>query len=162
MATANLLTVTLPSDLEVKLTREFDAPRDLVFEAFSRPEHIRQWWGQAASSMVVDTMDFRPGGAWRFVEHAADGQAYGFHGEYRDIQRPERIVWTFEWEGLPGHVSTETMVFEDLGGRRTRIVGTTVFDSTEDRDGMVQSGMEQGAAESYNRLDAYLQTLARA
>jgi uncharacterized protein YndB with AHSA1/START domain len=160
MASANVLTVSLPSEREVRLSRDFDAPRDLVFEAFSKPEHLRHWWGQAASSMVVDRMDFRPGGAWRFVEHAADGQDYGFRGEYRDIVRPERIVWTFEWEGLPGHVSVETMLFEDLDGRRTRLVATTVFDSTEDRDGMVQSGMEQGAAESYNRLDAYLLTLA--
>jgi uncharacterized protein YndB with AHSA1/START domain len=160
MAPANKLTVTLPSEREVVLTREFDAPRELVFEAFSKPEHIRHWWGQKGSTVVVDTMDFRPGGAWRFVERAADGSEHGFRGQYRDIQRPERITWTFEWEGLPGHVSVETMVFEDLGNR-TRVVGTTVFASVEDRDGMVQSGMEQGAAESYDRLEAYLQTLAR-
>jgi uncharacterized protein YndB with AHSA1/START domain len=159
MAPANKLTVTLPSEREVVLTREFDAPRELVFEAFSKPEHIRHWWGQKGSTVVVDTMDFRPGGAWRFVERAADGSEHGFRGQYRDIQPPERITWTFEWEGLPGHVSVETMAFEDLGGR-TRLVGTTVFDSVEDRDGMVQSGMEQGAAESYDRLEAYLRTLA--
>jgi uncharacterized protein YndB with AHSA1/START domain len=159
------LTVSLPSDREVVLIREFDAPRDLVFEAFSKPEHIAHWWGQKGSTMPICEMDFRPGGAWRFVERAADGKEYGFHGEYREITRPERIAWTFEFEGLPGHVSVETMVFEDLvqdqsQNRRTRITATAVFDSVEDRDGMVQSGMAQGASESYERLAEYLQTLA--
>jgi uncharacterized protein YndB with AHSA1/START domain len=156
---SSTLTVTLPSDREIVLTREFDAPRDLVFEAFSKAEHMAHWWGPKGSTMQVSEMDFRPGGAWRFVERAADGNAYGFRGEYRDIVRPERIVWTFEFEGMPGHVSVETMIFDDLGGR-TRITGTAVFDSAEDRDGMIQSGMEQGAAESYDRLADYLRTLA--
>jgi uncharacterized protein YndB with AHSA1/START domain len=156
---SSTLTVTLPSDREIVLTREFDAPRDLVFEAFSKAEHMVHWWGPKGSTMQVSEMDFRPGGAWRFVERAADGNDYGFRGQYRDIVRPERIVWTFEFEGMPGHVSVETMIFDDLGGR-TRITGTAVFDSVEDRDGMIQSGMEQGAAESYDRLGDYLRTLA--
>jgi len=157
------LTVTLPSDREVVLEREFDAPRNLVFEAFSKPEHVGRWWGQAGSTMSTCEMDFRPGGAWRFVEHAADGNEYGFHGEYREIVRPDRIVWTFEWEGLPGHISVDTLVFQEIEQaerRRTRITSTTVFASVEDRDGMVQSGMAQGASESYERLAKYLQTLA--
>jgi uncharacterized protein YndB with AHSA1/START domain len=156
------LTVTLPSDREVILEREFDAPRDLVFEAFSKPEHIGRWWGQAGSKMSACEMDFRPGGAWRFVEQAADGNEYGFRGEYREIARPERIVWTFEYEGLPGHISVDTLVFQEIEKaerRRTRITSTTVFASIEDRDGMVQSGMAQGASESYERLANYLQTL---
>jgi len=157
------LTVTLPSDREVVLEREFDAPRNLVFEAFSKPEHVGRWWGQAGSTMSTCEMDFRPGGAWRFVEQAADGNEYGFHGEYREIVRPDRIVWTFEWEGLPGHISVDTLVFQEIEQaerRRTRITSTTVFASVEDRDGMVQSGMAQGASESYERLAKYLQTLA--
>ena len=157
------LTVTLPSDREVVLEREFDAPRNLVFEAFSKPEHVGRWWGQAGSTMSTCEMDFRPGGAWRFVERAADGNEYGFHGEYREIVRPDRIVWTFEWEGLPGHISVDTLVFQEIEQaerRRTRITSTTVFASVEDRDGMVQSGMAQGASESYERLARYLQTLA--
>ena len=154
----NMLTVTTPSDLEIVLTREFDAPRALVFEALSQPEHLRHWWGQAASTLVHCEMDFRPGGTWRFVERDQDGQEWGFRGEVREIVPPERIVQTFEWEGLPGHISVETMQLEDLGGR-TRITVTSVFDSVEDRDGMLQSGMEQGAGESYDRLEAYLKTL---
>jgi uncharacterized protein YndB with AHSA1/START domain len=153
------LTVSLPSDREIVLSRVFDAPRDVVFEAFSKPEHLAHWWGQAGSTLPVCEMDFRPGGAWRFVERDATGNEYGFRGEYRDIVRPERIAWTFEFEGLPGHISQETMIFEDLG-TRTRITGTTLFDSLKDRDGMLQSGMARGASESYNRLAEYLPTMA--
>ena len=154
----NTLHVTTPSDLEIVLTREFDAPRALVFEALSTPEHLRHWWGQASSTLVHCELDFRPGGSWRFVERDKDGQEWGFRGEVREIVPPERIVQTFEWEGLPGHISVETMELEDLGGR-TRTTITSVFDSVEDRDGMLQSGMEQGAGESYDRLEAYLKTL---
>jgi uncharacterized protein YndB with AHSA1/START domain len=153
------MTVTLPSDREIALTREIDAPRDLVFEAYSKPEHVKHWWGRIDSTLPVCEMDFRPGGAWRFVERDATGNEYGFRGEYREIVRPERIVQTFEFDGMPGHISLDTMVFEDLGGR-TRLVGTSVFDSVEDRDGMLQSGMEDGAAELFIRLADYLQTMA--
>jgi uncharacterized protein YndB with AHSA1/START domain len=152
------LTVTLPSDREIVLTREFDAPRDLVYMAMTSPEHIIQWWGPRGSNMKVDTMDVRPGGKWRFVEHDAKGNEFGFRGEYRELRPPERAVQTFEWEGLPGHISVETMVLEDLGGR-TRLTVTSRFDSVEDRDGMLQSGMETGASESYDRLAEYLATL---
>ncbi|MDQ3808698.1 MAG: SRPBCC family protein [Chloroflexota bacterium] len=156
---SSTLTVTLPSDLEIVLSREFDAPRELVFEAVSKPEHLVHWWGQAGSSLATCEIDFRPGGSWRCVERTADGSEYGFRGEVREVQPPERIVQTFEYEGMPGHVSVETLVLEDLGGR-TRMTVTSVFDSVEDRDGMLQSGMERGASESYDRLAAYLRTMA--
>jgi uncharacterized protein YndB with AHSA1/START domain len=154
----NTLTVTTPSDLEIVLTREFDAPRALVFDVLSQPEHLPHWWGQATSTLTHCEMDFRPGGKWRFVERDKDGQEWGFRGEVREIVPPERIVQTFEWEGLPGHISVETMQLQDLG-ERTRITVTSVFASVEDRDGMLQSGMEQGAGETYDRLEAYVQTL---
>jgi uncharacterized protein YndB with AHSA1/START domain len=150
------LTVTLPSDREIVLTREFDAPRELVFRAFTSCEHLQHWWGQAGSSMSQCEMDFRPGGAWRFVERDASGNEWGFRGEIREVVPPEKIVQTFEFDGMPGHVSVDTMVLEDLGGSRTRLVATSVFSSVEDRDGMIQSGMEKGASESYDRLAAYL------
>ena len=153
------LNVTLPSDREIALSREFDAPRELVFQAVSQPEHLAQWWGRAGSSLPVCEIDFRPGGRWRFVERSADGTEHGFRGEIREIVPPERIVQTFEYEGYPGHISVETMVLEDLGGR-TRVNVTSVFDSVEDRDGMLQSGMEKGAAESYDRLAAHLTTMS--
>ena len=154
----NTMTVSTPSALEIVLTREFDAPRNLLFEALSKPDHLRQWWGQAGSTLAHCEMDFRPGGRWRIVEHDQDGQEWGFRGEVREIVKPELIVQTFEFEGMPGHISVETMRLEDLGGR-TRVTVTSVFDSVEDRDGMLQSGMEKGASESYDRLEAYVQTL---
>jgi uncharacterized protein YndB with AHSA1/START domain len=155
------LIVTTPSDRQIRLTREFDAPRELVFQALTSPEHVAHWWGPNGSNVKIDTMDVRPGGKWRFVEHSGDGQEYAFRGEYRELAPPERAVQTFEWEGLPGHISVETLILEDLGGR-TRLTVTSEFDSVEDRDGMLQSGMEQGASESYNRLAAYLETLKQA
>src|SRR5580765_4824815 len=109
------LIVTTPSDREIKLVREFDAPRDLLFDAFSSCQHVQAWWGQAGSTMPVCELDFREGGKWRFVEREADGSEWAFRGEYREIARPERLVQTFEFEGMPGHVSLETSVFEDLG-----------------------------------------------
>lgn len=153
------LKVALPSDREIQLTREFDAPRELVFKAFSGPEHLSKWWGPRGTTLPVAEMDFRPGGRWRFVSSDTEGNQAAFRGEIREIVPPERIVQTFEWEGLPGHVSVETLNLEDLGGR-TRITITSRFDSVEDRDGMLQSGMEKGAAESYDRLAEYLLTLA--
>jgi uncharacterized protein YndB with AHSA1/START domain len=160
VSTANpyQLTVTMPSDREISMSRSFDAPRDLVFSAFIDPALIPRWWGQGKSSTVIDKLDARPGGAWRFVEHAADGNEYAFRGEFRDITPPERIEWTFEFEGMPGNVLTETMIFTEADGVTT-ITSTSLFDTTEQRDGMLNSGMESGAAESYNRLAELLKTL---
>jgi uncharacterized protein YndB with AHSA1/START domain len=153
------LTVTTPSDREIVMTRVFDAPRDLVFEAHSSCEHLSHWWGPRKYEFASCEVDFRPGGAWRIVHRGPEGEDdQGFHGEFREILRPERIVWTFEWEGMPGHVSTETLSFEERDGKTT-ITTTSMFDSVEDRDGMLQSGMEAGAAESYDRLDEYLAVL---
>jgi uncharacterized protein YndB with AHSA1/START domain len=149
------LTVTTPSDREIVMTRVFDAPRALVFEAHSKCEHVRQWWGRG-NPLDCD-MDFRAGGKYRFVEHADDGNEYGFRGEYREIATPERIVQTFEFEGMPGHVSVETLTFTEEGGKTT-LTSTIVFDSVEDRDGMLSSGMEQGAKESLDHLAALLAT----
>jgi uncharacterized protein YndB with AHSA1/START domain len=154
----NKLMVTTPSDREIRMTRVFDAPRDLVFEAHSSCEHMSNWWGPRKYEVASCEMDFRPGGTWRIV-HRADGEDdQGFHGEFREIVRPERIVWTFEWEGMPGHVSVETLTLEEQGGKTT-VTATSVHDSQEDRDGMLQSGMEEGAAETYDRLDEYLEVL---
>jgi uncharacterized protein YndB with AHSA1/START domain len=159
--TGSTLKVTTPSDREIAITRDFEAPRELMFEAMSRPEHVAQWWGRKGSTIEVSQYDFRPGGAWRFVEHGADGQQNGFRGEIREIVPPERIVQTFEWEGLPGHIAVDTLVLEAIDqGRKTKVTVTSRFSSVEDRDGMLQSGMEVGAAESYDRLAEYVRTLA--
>jgi uncharacterized protein YndB with AHSA1/START domain len=156
---ASKLTVTTPSDREIVLTRTFDAPRELVFEAHTSCEHMSNWWGPRKYEVANCEIDFRPGGSWRVVHKSADGsEEYGFRGEFREIVPPERIVWTFEWEGMPGHVSVETLTLEERDGKTT-LTGTSVYDTVEDRDGMLQSGMEEGAAEAYDRLDEYLVTL---
>src|SRR5262245_42135104 len=109
--------LTMPSDREIVITRVFDAPRKLVFDAVIKPEHVARWWGPRYLTIVSCEMDFRPGGAWRFVHRAPDGNDYGFRGVYREIKPPERIVQTFEFEGMPGHVSVETMILEEQDGK---------------------------------------------
>lgn len=150
------LTIDLPSDREVTHTRSFDAPRELVYAAHTQAEHLKHWWGRG-NPLDVE-IDFRVGGHYRCVEHAPDGNDYAFRGEYREIVVPERIVQTFEFEGMPGQVAVETLVFTEQDGRTT-ITSSTRFDTTAQRDGMIESGMAQGAAESYAALDRHLATL---
>jgi uncharacterized protein YndB with AHSA1/START domain len=147
--------VTTPSDREIRVERIFDAPRDRVFAAHVDPDLVPEWWGPHGTTTVVDRMDVRPGGDWRFVIREADGRENAFRGTYREVSPPERIVLTFEWEGMPGHVSVETFTFEDLG-ERTRLTAVSIFHTTEERDGMLESGMERGMSETYARLDALL------
>jgi uncharacterized protein YndB with AHSA1/START domain len=155
------LTVTLPSDLEISMSRTFDAPRAVVFKAFIDPDLIPKWWGLRASTTIVDKLDARAGGEWRFVQRSPDGTEFGFHGEFREVTPPERITWTFEFEGMPGHVLVETLTFTEAAGKTT-ITTNSVFDTVEDRDGMLNSGMEQGAAETYDRLAELLPSLLEA
>jgi uncharacterized protein YndB with AHSA1/START domain len=152
----NPLMLMLPSEREVVLMRVFDAPRGLVFKLYTDPAAIPHWWGPREVQTTVDQMDVRPGGRWRFVEHAPDGSQHGFRGEYREVAPPERLVSTFEWEGRPGHIAVETTRFEEHAGG-TRIVAVTVFESREDRDEMLHSGMERGTVELWNRLETYAQ-----
>jgi uncharacterized protein YndB with AHSA1/START domain len=154
MGTKNELTVKMLGDTEIVMSRVFDAPRQLVFEAHSSCEHVSQWWGQRDSKLSCE-MDFREGGGYRFVQHAQDGSEYAFRGEYREIKPFERLVQTFEFEAMPGHIAVETLVFEEHGGKTT-VTSTTDYGTKEDRDGIVATGMESGAAESYNRLEEYL------
>jgi uncharacterized protein YndB with AHSA1/START domain len=152
---SDMKVVADPGTHEIVITRTFDAPRELVFKAFTDADAVRQWWGLASSETVVTELEARPGGRWRFVERDRQGNEDGFHGVFHDLKAPERIVYTFEYEGLPGHVLLETVVLEDQDGR-TLMTDTSVFQSVADRDGMLQSGMESGAGESYARLDDYL------
>jgi uncharacterized protein YndB with AHSA1/START domain len=147
----NASTLTLPSDREIVMERIFDAPRELVFKAFTEPALIPKWWGQRNTTTTVDKMEVKPGGLWRFVQRDADGNEYGFNGQYREIVPPERLAYTFEFEGMPGHMLLETVTFEEQAGK-TKVKVLSLFDSVEDRDGMLQSGMETGANESYDRL----------
>jgi len=150
--------VTLPSEREIVMTRVFNAPRELVFKAHVDPTLIPQWWGLRDNTTLVDKMDVRPGGVWRLVQRRADGSEEGFHGEFREIVPPERFSWTFEWEGMPGHVGVETYTFEEHAGKTT-LTATSVFDTLEERDGVIASGMEAGANESADRLEALLASL---
>jgi uncharacterized protein YndB with AHSA1/START domain len=151
-------TLTIPSDTEIVMTREFDAPRELIFKAYTDPELIPKWWGLRDNVTTVDVMDVQPGGKWRYVQRSPDGQEFAFRGEYREVTPPERLVSTFEWEGMPGHVIVDTLTLEEKNGR-TILTTTSVFASKDDRDGMIASGMESGAAESHDRLAELLASL---
>jgi uncharacterized protein YndB with AHSA1/START domain len=148
-------TLTTPTEREIHVERSFDAPRDVVFAAMTDPALIPDWWGPHGTTTTVDAMDVRPGGAWRFVIRNSDGSETGFRGTYREVAAPERIVQTFEWEGMPGHVSVETATFEDLGDR-TKVTSVSLFHTTAERDGMLASGMEKGMNETHARLDEVL------
>jgi uncharacterized protein YndB with AHSA1/START domain len=144
-------TFSTPADREVVITRVFDAPRELVFKAFTDPKLVPQWWGPAIYTTTVDKMDVRPGGAWRFISRAQDGREFAFHGVYREIVPPARLVYTFDFEGTPGHELLETVTLEEIDGK-TKVTDRSVFKSIEDRDGMLKTGMQEGATESMDRL----------
>jgi uncharacterized protein YndB with AHSA1/START domain len=150
-------TVTTPTDREIRTERVVNAPRDRVWRAFTDPTLIAQWWGRG-HKLVVERMKVERGGHWRFVEHAPDG-VDGFEGRYREVKAPERLVLTFEWDGMPGYVAVSTMTLEDLGDGRTKIVSTLLFHTTAERDGMLGAGMETGMNESYVALDRVLAAL---
>jgi uncharacterized protein YndB with AHSA1/START domain len=152
----NSAVVTTPKDREIHIERIFDAPRERVFATFTDPALVPEWWGPEGSTTIVDRMDVEAGGSWRYVVKGDDGSEHGFRGTYREVSPPERLVSTFEWEGMPGHVSVDISVFEDLGDGRTKIVTTSLFHTDEERDGMLASGMEAGLNETYNRLEALL------
>jgi uncharacterized protein YndB with AHSA1/START domain len=151
-------TITTPADREVRIERVFDAPVERVWQAFTDPELLAQWWGRG-NKLLIERMEVERGGHWRFVEHSPDG-VHGFEGRYREVTPRERLVQTFEWDGMPGYVAVDTAVFEDLGDGRTKVVTTSLFHTTEERDGMLASGMEAGLNESYAALDDLLRTLA--
>ncbi|MBV9240889.1 MAG: SRPBCC family protein [Acidobacteria bacterium] len=161
MSANKTVVTTEPDKQELFITREFDAPRELVFRAHTEPELYEQWVGPNDLAMTVERMDAVNGGSYRFV-HEREGHKYTFHGVYHEVLRPERIIGTFEFDGLPetGHVIMGTTRFEDIGGGRTRLVHQSVFQSVADRDGMVQSGMERGVTDGYDKLDSLLPRLA--
>lgn len=149
-------TVTAPSDREIHVERIFDAPRERVWAAYTDPEAVAQWWGPRKYTAVLEEFDVRPGGAWRVKHTGPDGDEHRFRGVYREVAPPQRLAMTFEWDGMPGHVCLETNTFEDLGDGRTKLSSTTIFYATEERDAMLESGMEEGMNESFERLDELL------
>ena len=152
--------VELVSDREVLITRVFHAPRRLVFEALTKPEHVRRWYGLRVLTLQVCEIDLREGGTWRYVLRAPDGSEHGFTGIYREIAAPERIVSTENYEAMmPGHEMIVTVTLEEKGGRTT-LKSRILYQSKADRDGHLQSGMEPGMQETFDRLAELLEALA--
>jgi uncharacterized protein YndB with AHSA1/START domain len=147
-----------PGKQELFIIREFDAPRDLVFKAHTDPDIYVRWLGPRDLTTTLDTFEPVSGGRWRFIQKDKDGNEFGFHGVNHDVTAPERIIATFEFEGLPesGHVILETTRFESLPGGRTRVTTQSVYQSVQDRDGMVAAGMESGVVDGFERLDEIL------
>ena len=149
--------VSAAGEREIRIERIFDAPRERVWQAMTDPALVAQWWGRG-NKLIIERMEVERGGHWRFVEHSDEGQ-HGFEGRYREVTPPERVVQTFEWDGMPGHVAVETMTLEDLGDGRTKLTTTSLFHTAEERDGMLKSGMEEGVNQSYAALDRLLAKL---
>ncbi len=150
-----------PGQPTIVVTRWFDAPADLVYEACTRPELVKQWWGPCNFTVVVCEIDLRVGGAWRNVLRAPDGHEEGFHGVYREIVPRERIVQTFVYEPFPQAEAIESATLVEHEGR-TRLTVTITHQSVENRDAHLQSGMEHGMRDTHERLEALLGTLRQA
>ena len=160
MSTKNKTTVIAEAGKqEVLITREFEAPRELVFKTCTDPALLTQWLGPRGMTMEVKTFEPWDGGRYRYIHTDSHGNNYGFHGVYHEVLAPERSIQTFEFEGLPekGHVVLETARFEALPGNRTKLTIQSLFQSVADRDGMVQAGMERGVREGHERLDELLE-----
>ena len=153
MSAKNKTTITAePSKQELFITREFDAPRELVYKAHTDPKLFVQWLGPRGYEMILETFEPVNGGKYRYVHKDKDGNEFGFHGAFHEMSI-DNMVQTFEFEGYPGHVSLDTMTLEELPGNRTKATIHSVFQSVTDRDGMIQNGMEKGVREGYERLD---------
>lgn len=160
VSTDSATTMTLPSDREILITRVFNAPREIIFDAVTKCAHVSNWYGPRGTEMLSCKIDLRPGGAWRFVQRGPDGNEYAFSGVYREMLRPERLVHTWNFEGIPpGHESVETLTLEEQNGK-TKWTSHSLFKSVEDRDGLIQSGMESGMRETMDRLAELVESLA--
>lgn len=140
----------------ITMSRTFDAPRDLVWKVCTDPELVPQWWGPRNVSTVVDKMEVKVGGVWRYIQKDAEGNEYAFNGIYKEIEPPERLTYTFEFEPMAGHVALETILFEELPGGQTKITARTTYNTIEDLEGTLQAGMESGAVETWDRLEELL------
>ena len=150
-------TFTTPSDREIVITRVVDAPRGLVFDAMTNPEHVPHWFGLRSFTLPVCEIDLRPGGAWRYVMRSADGTDMGMSGVYQEVLPPDRLVSTESFDDYPGE-SLNTVVLTEKDGKTT-ITVTVLYESKEIRDAVVASGIQDGAAETYDRLAEYLMGL---
>jgi len=152
-----MTTMALLSDRELVFTHVFDAPRTLVFDVMYDAKHIPNWWGPRRLRTVIETMDFRPGGKWRFLQYDTDGTLHAFKGEYLEIERPDHVTATFEYEPWPGKISTLTHRLTEENGRTT-VTSHQIFETRQDRDAMVTGGAQAGYNESMERLAALLAT----
>lgn len=150
-----------PGKQEIFITREFDAPRELVFQAFTDPDLYVKWLGPKNLHMKLEKFEPWDGGSYRYIHTDNDGNAYAFHGTYHEVTAPERIIGTFEFEGMPerGHVEFDTSKFEALSGGRTKLTIQAIYQSVQARDGMIQHGMEKGLNEGFDTLDDVLKNL---
>lgn len=155
---AELKVTAEPGVPQIVTTREFDAPRELLFRAFTEPDLLAQWLGPRRYTMTIERFDPRDGGTWRFVHADDNGNAYGFHGVFHGDPSPDGIVQTFEFEGAPGHVQMDTVTFEEHDGGTT-VRTNSVFQSVEARDAMYESGMAEGMSEGYEQLEELLAKL---
>ncbi|MFI5028220.1 MAG: SRPBCC family protein [Solirubrobacterales bacterium] len=155
----NRTTVTTPSDTEIRIERVFDAPRPLVWDAYTDPELMCEWLGPRRLTMTVQEMDVRPGGAYRYTHKSPGGEPFVFFGEFREVEAPRLLVQTFQFEGSEHPPSLDRVEVEELDGDRTRIVVTASFDSAKGRDSILQAGMEKGVHEGYEKLAALLERL---
>lgn len=142
--------------LAFTMSRVFEAPRERIWQACTDAELIPLWWGPRYLTTTVDKLELKVGGIWRFVQRDAEGHVHAFNGVFKIIEPPERLAYTFEYEPMAGHITTDTLIFEALPGGKTRLVARTTFDNLEDLEGMLQSGMEGGAVESWDRLEELL------
>lgn len=138
---------------EIIIVREFEAPRELVFKAYTEPDLLKQWLGPRGYEMHIDKFDARSGGEYRYIHTGKEGEEYAFRGVFHEISEPEVIIQTFEFEGTKGHVSLEKASFEALPGNRTRVTGLSIYQSVADRDMMLRSNMEMGVKQGHERLD---------
>lgn len=148
-------------ELAFTMSRVFDAPRELVWKVCSDPELIPKWWGPRYLTTVVDKMELKVGGVWRYIQKDAEGNEYAFNGVYKVIEPPVCLAYTFEFEPMTGHISTDTITLEELPDGRTKMTTRTTFDTLEDLEGMLQSGMEGGAVETWDRLEELIAKLER-
>lgn len=147
--------ITTPSDTEIRIERTFDAPRELLWEAFTDAELMAEWLGPHSQQMTVDKLDVRPGGSYQYTSHSDHGE-FVFFGEFREVEKPRLLVATFEWKGSGYPPSVDSSELQEVEGGRTRLVTISTFESKELRDGMLQSGMEGGVNDGYDKLDGIL------
>jgi uncharacterized protein YndB with AHSA1/START domain len=146
-------------ELEVRMERIFDAPREHVWKVYTDPVAVPQWWGPRALTTTVEKMEVKPGGVWRIIQKDDKGEEFAFHGEYREVQPPQRLMQTFIYEGFPDQVLVESIIFEELQEGKTKATSLSEFPSIEALEGMISTGMEEGAVESWERLAEYLENV---